>query len=171
MKGPFSVTTARQSSGFMFWRVSTLWQRGIRGLLDPLGLTHTQFVLLASLRWLEKSSQADLSGHTGCDSMTVSSVVRTMAARGWVDRQDDDSDRRAKVLRITSKGTAIVDRAVPLVEAFDRQFFLDRLGDRKGRFLKDLDDLARGVEDGRPGSPGPVGRSARSQPAFRATRA
>jgi DNA-binding MarR family transcriptional regulator len=143
MKAPFSVETARQSSGYLFWRVSALWQRGIRGLLEPLGLTHTQYVLLASLRWLEESSQSELSKHTGCDSMTVSSVVRTLASRGLVDRQEDGRDRRAKILRITAVGTALVDKAVPMIEAFDRRFFLDRLGNRKNVFMRDLDRLSQ----------------------------
>jgi DNA-binding MarR family transcriptional regulator len=123
--------------------VSALWQRGIRGLLEPLGLTHTQYVLLASLRWLEESSQAELSKHTGCDSMTVSSVVRTLASRGLVDRQEDGRDRRAKILRITAVGTTLVDKAVPMIEAFDRRFFLDRLGNRKNVFMRDLDRLSQ----------------------------
>ena len=143
MKPPFSVETARQSSGYLFWRVSALWQRGIRNLLEPLGLTHTQYVLLASLRWLEGSSQSELSKHTGCDSMTVSSVVRTLAARGLVDRREDGRDRRAKILQITAVGTSLVDRAVPMIEAFDRRFFLDRLGGRKEMFMKGLDRLAQ----------------------------
>lgn len=143
MKPPFSVETARKSSGYLFWRVSALWQRGIRNLLEPLGLTHTQYVLLASLRWLEGSSQAELSKHTGCDSMTVSSVVRTLADRGLVDRQEDGRDRRAKILQITAVGGSLVDKAVPMIEAFDRRFFLDRLGTRKEVFMKDLDRLAQ----------------------------
>jgi DNA-binding MarR family transcriptional regulator len=75
--------------------------------------------------------------------MTVSSVIRTLAARGLVDRQEDSRDRRAKILRITAVGTALVDKAVPMIEAFDRRFFLDRLGTRKNVFMKDLDRLAR----------------------------
>ncbi len=143
MKGPFSVETANQSSGYLFWKVSALWQRGIRDLLAPLDLTHTQYVLLASLRWLDGSSQVELSKHTGCDEMTVSAVIRTLATKGWVDRQDDDRDRRAKVLRITPKGATVADRAVPIVETFDRQFFLDRLGNRKDGFLQNLYRLSQ----------------------------
>ena len=130
----------------MFWKVSALWQRGLRDLLTPLDLTHTQYVLLASLGWLDRSSQAELAKHTGCDEMTVSAVVRTIAAKGWVDRQNDNQDRRAKLLRITPLGAALADKAVPLVEKFDRQFFIDRLGNRKDSFLKSLDWLSRAEE-------------------------
>jgi DNA-binding MarR family transcriptional regulator len=75
--------------------------------------------------------------------MTVSSVVRTLADRGLVDRQEDGRDRRAKILQITAVGASLVDKAVPMIEAFDRRFFLDRLGTRKEVFMKDLDRLAQ----------------------------
>jgi DNA-binding MarR family transcriptional regulator len=141
MKAPFSVQTAEQSSGYLFWKVSALWQRGIRELLEPLDLTHTQFVLLASLRWLGSSNQVDLSRHTGCDVMTVSAVVRTLAAKGRIEREEDERDKRAKILRITAKGRAVVDKAVPLVEAFDRRFFSDSLAGQYGKFLSALQKL------------------------------
>ena len=75
--------------------------------------------------------------------MTVSSVVRSLASRGLVDRQDDGRDKRAKVLQITAVGRSLVDKAVPMIEAFDRRFFLDRLGQRKDVFMKDLDRLSQ----------------------------
>ena len=95
-------------------------------------------MLLASLRWLDRSSQAELAKRTGCDEMTVSAVVRTIAAKGWVDRQNDNHDRRATLLRITQLGAALADKAAPL-EEFDRQFFIDRMGNRKDSLLKNLD--------------------------------
>jgi len=143
MTEPFSVADSNDSSGFLFWRVSILWQRGIRNLLEPMELTHTQYVLLASLRWLDGACQADLVRHTGCDSMTTSAVARSLALQGRIDRQDDPIDRRAKLLRITAKGMALIDRAIPLVEAFDRQFFEERLGAGKGEFLQAMTVLAK----------------------------
>lgn len=38
-----------ESPGFMLWRVTNAWQRARRAALQATGLTHTQFVLLASL--------------------------------------------------------------------------------------------------------------------------
>ncbi|HEY0518719.1 MAG TPA: hypothetical protein VGC84_04425, partial [Ilumatobacteraceae bacterium] len=41
------------SPGFVLWQVATVWQREIRDALADLELTHAQFVLLASVGWLE----------------------------------------------------------------------------------------------------------------------
>ncbi len=40
------------SPGLLLWQVTNRWQAAQRSALAPLGLTHVQFVLLASLTWL-----------------------------------------------------------------------------------------------------------------------
>ena len=47
------------SPGFLLWRISNNWQRDQRAALQPLGLTHTQFVMLAVVTWF--SSQEPLT--------------------------------------------------------------------------------------------------------------
>ena len=46
---PFSVQEADESTGFLLWQVTMLWQRRIAAVLRPQGLTQVQFALLASL--------------------------------------------------------------------------------------------------------------------------
>ena len=41
------------SPGLLLWRSTLAWQRDVAAALDPLGLTHSQFVLLACAWWLE----------------------------------------------------------------------------------------------------------------------
>ena len=45
----FQVDSAEDSPGFLLWQVSSMWQRQINAGLKQFGLTHAQFVLLASL--------------------------------------------------------------------------------------------------------------------------
>lgn len=47
-----------ESPGFLLWRVTLRWQRLMTEALRPLGLTHVQFVLLASSWWLSRDGQA-----------------------------------------------------------------------------------------------------------------
>jgi hypothetical protein len=62
--------TPEESPGFLLWRATLSWQRRIRSGLSPHELSHTQFVLLASLWWLEdqcsrEPSQARLARQAG----------------------------------------------------------------------------------------------------------
>lgn len=75
----FSVDKAEESSGFLLWQVTNLWQRAIKKALEEYGLTHSQYVLLASIHWLtlhkQEVTQIVLSAHTKIDPMTTSTVL------------------------------------------------------------------------------------------------
>ncbi len=51
----FHFAQTEESPGYLLWQVSMLWQRKMKRGLDEIGLTHTQFVLLASLGWLSRA--------------------------------------------------------------------------------------------------------------------
>lgn len=124
---PSLFATPLLSPGFLLWRVSNLWQRQQRAALHPLGLTHVQFVLLASVAWLtregEPVTQVQLAQHAGADPMMTSQVVRSLAERGLMTRARHPGDTRAVSLQLTSAGHEMVAVALPLVEAADAAFF------------------------------------------------
>lgn len=123
----FSVSKAEDSSGFLLWQVTTLWQREIKKALQPFDLTHSQFVLLASIHWLtlmkKEVTQIVLSEHSKIDPMTTSQVLRTLATKGIVTRAEHSTDTRAKTVVLTEKGKKLVKPAVAAVEKCDRTFF------------------------------------------------
>ncbi|MEJ1930794.1 MarR family transcriptional regulator [Nostoc sp. NIES-2111] len=137
----FGFEKAEDSSGFLLWKISTLWQRRIRAALDPLGLTHSQFVLLAVLHHLaqrfpdEPVTQVRLSTQTGIDVMTVSTVLRTLEGRSLVSRRAHPTDTRAKVLVLEPAALPLLAQAVKAVEATDAEFFRV-LGDREREFVE-----------------------------------
>jgi len=96
--------------------------------LRPLGLTHVQFVLLASLWWLtnvaeEQPSQRRLAEHAATDPMMTSQVLRTLEARGLVVRVADSADSRALRVGVTQSGARLALEAIRVVEAADAEFF------------------------------------------------
>jgi DNA-binding MarR family transcriptional regulator len=137
----FSFDNAEDSSGFLLWQVTNLWQREIRKALEQHGLTHSQFVLLASIHWLtlqnKDVTQVLLSGHTKIDPMTTSTVLRTLQAKGLLKRQEHSTDTRAKTVKLTEIGKQVVKQAVVAVEDFDRRFF-SSLGSDAKTFNKKL---------------------------------
>jgi MarR family transcriptional regulator, organic hydroperoxide resistance regulator len=123
----FSVETPEESSGFLLWQVTNLWQREIKKALEVYDLTHSQFVLLASTLWLmqqnESITQVVLSNHTKIDPMTTSTVLRTLQKKGLLQRQEHSTDTRAKTVELTSAGIEMAKLAVKTVEKFDQDFF------------------------------------------------
>jgi len=114
------------SPGLLLWRVTNRWQAAQRSALKPLGLTHVQFVLLASLAWLESDSpvtQKQLADHAATDVMMTSQVIRALEGMGLVTRAPHPDDRRARALVVTDDGRALANRAIVVVERCDRDFF------------------------------------------------
>jgi DNA-binding MarR family transcriptional regulator len=118
----------QESPGLLLWRATLRWQRAVTAALKPLGLTHVQFVLLASSWWLtrvagETPSQRRLADHAATDPMMASQVLRTLEAKGLVERLPDPHDARARLVGVTDDGAALAARAVAVVEAADAAFF------------------------------------------------
>lgn len=144
LRSQFSDAT--DSLGLVLWRVTNTWQAAQRAALRPFALTHVQFVLLASLAWLqdqgEPVTQRQLADHAMTDPMMTSQVLRTLEAKGLLQRQDHPRDARARALRATPAGLDLASRANAVVEDVDRAFFA-ALGDDGPAFTGMLQRLTR----------------------------
>jgi len=123
---PTAHSGPSDSPGFLLWRISNTWQREQRAALQPLGLTHTQFVMLAVATWFgaqEPLTQMRLSQLTGSDPMTTSQVVRALIANGLFERSAHPTDTRAKIIAASAAGRKLAHQAITVVEEVDRKFF------------------------------------------------
>ncbi len=119
------------SPGFWLHHAALEWRQQLDRALRPLGLTPTQFNLLASTGWLDRTrpsppTQQQVADHAGTDRMMASKVLRTLEERGLVTREPDPDDARSLRLRLTSEGRNVTSRAVRLAVAVDQELFADR---------------------------------------------
>lgn len=123
----FQFKSPEDSPGYLLGQMTTLWQRKQKRVLDPLDLTHTQFVLLAALAWLAKESdavtQVDIANQGNADRMMVSKVLRTLEEKKFVKRSEHKTDTRAKIITLTPLGGAVLQKALTAVENADLEFF------------------------------------------------
>ncbi len=123
----FQFKKPEDSPGFLLAQVTVLWQRKQRRVLDPLNLTHTQFVLLSSLAWLSREndsvSQVDIANLSNTDRMMVSKVLRTLEEKKFITRQEHQTDTRAKIVKLTQEGAEVLQKALVMVENADIEFF------------------------------------------------
>lgn len=133
-----------QSPGFLLWQVSTKWRRQIETALMAIGLTHSQFVLLASLGWLHRNqsfvSQVELARHCRMDITMTSQILRTLEKKDLISRQLRNNER-SKIPTVTEKGAQLIEWAIPLVESIDRKFF-EKLGPKVNDCIEILRELA-----------------------------
>ncbi|MGL4340393.1 MAG: MarR family winged helix-turn-helix transcriptional regulator [Rhodoglobus sp.] len=133
------------STGLLLWQVTNAWQATTRASLKPFGLTHVQFVLLASITWIESSqvvTQHQLARQAGTDPMMTSQVLRALEGKKLIERQAHPTDRRALSMRVTAAGRTLANRAVVAVEASDDAYFAS-LGSQCAAFTDMLRKLSR----------------------------
>lgn len=127
----FHFKKPEDSPGYLLGQVTMLWQRKQKRVLDPLDLTHTQFVLLCALAWLSRDSdnvtQVDIANLGNMDRMMVSKVLRTLEEKNFITRDEHPTDTRAKTIKLTSDGEKVLQKAIICVENVDLEFF-DTLG-------------------------------------------
>lgn len=119
----------QESPGFLLWQVSTHWRRNVEAALASLGITHAQFVILASVGWLTRDgrqiTQIELARHCGTDVTMTSQVLRTLERNQYIERKQREGDERSKLPYLTEKGKKMIEQAIPLVEAVDKEFFAE----------------------------------------------
>jgi DNA-binding MarR family transcriptional regulator len=98
------------------------WQRAIDTALRPLGLTHTQYLVLASAARVIREqgdavAQLAIAETAGLDSATTSTLIRKLESRGLLDRGLDATDGRRWRVRLTGRGRSMLEKATALVEA------------------------------------------------------
>ncbi|MDR0408654.1 MAG: MarR family winged helix-turn-helix transcriptional regulator [Campylobacteraceae bacterium] len=119
---------AENSSGFLLWQVTSLWQRRIRKLLNrKYQITHAQYVLLASTYWLSpynnEVTQNLLVHHTKIEAMNVSQVLKKLEDMNLISRKGHSFDVRAKAVFLTEVGQDLIQKAIKDIEKIDADFF------------------------------------------------
>lgn len=137
--------SAEESPGFLLWRVSALWRKAIEAVLKPLGLTHPQFVILATTGWLtrmgERASQAEIGRQAALDPNTTSQILRGLQAKGLIERSHT-LDEKSKYPLLTATGVESLAKAMPAVESADAAFF-ESIDLKGSEMLQTLQILAR----------------------------
>lgn len=147
----------RPTPGYLVWRLSMKWRAAVDAAVAPLGLTHAQYSVLASLRGLARPprypSQRALADHTGLDPIYISKLARAVESAGLIERVPDPNDTRAVRLTITKEGAAIIDRAVEIVRDLQEQLTAPLGGTSSRRtqaFMNDLERLIAVTPKGEP---------------------
>ena len=83
-------------------------------LLEPLGLTYTQYIAMMVM-WEHKSiSVRDMGKLLYLDSGTLTPMLKKMEKAGWIQRKRSESDERMVILTITARGEELHDKAAEI---------------------------------------------------------
>jgi DNA-binding MarR family transcriptional regulator len=100
-----------------------------RPVLEPLGLTHPQYLVMLALWGDEPLSVTELSRMLELDAATLSRLLKRLEAAGLVSRDRNPDDERSLAIGLTPQGRELRTRALQVPATV-----LERLG-------MDLDEL------------------------------
>ncbi|NPV02898.1 MAG: MarR family transcriptional regulator [Brevinematales bacterium] len=115
----------------------TATRRLVSDRLAPYGITYPQWGALYGLYGHDGMRQVELAKLIGIDTTNAMVICDGLSKKGWIARENDPSDRRANILRMTAEGRALMDRTLAVVAGL--------YSDAAGDISETEADIASGV--------------------------
>ncbi|MCG2664286.1 MarR family winged helix-turn-helix transcriptional regulator [Brevundimonas sp.] len=107
-------------------------QRAYKPLLDDLGVTYPQYLVMNVLWREDGRTVGDIADELALEPSTMTPLLKRLEVAGLVRRARNPANERQVVITLTSEGQALRERAGCLGEA---------LLDASGRTMPELSDL------------------------------
>lgn len=128
----------------LFWELNKRFNRSLQYLLDPYGLTTSQFEILGSLHMAKsiyghkEVSQVELSKATFIDPMTTSTIIRNLEKKGFVTRKQSKRDSRALNVSLSQKSKQILSELKEKIERHRSEIYRGIDEDQARKLLETL---------------------------------
>lgn len=140
---PFSTTLLVRDSCLCLHaqRAARALARRFDTVLKPLGLTNGQFSLMMSLNRPVPPPMAPVAALLAMDRTTLTAALKPLEKRGLVVVSANPKDKRGKLLSLTTAGTALLKKAVPVWEETHAEVEARIASGDPDRLRRDLIDL------------------------------
>ena len=143
---------------FSVYSAGSAFTKIYRPLLDALGLTYPQYLVLAALWEADGQTVGQIGERLFLESSTLSPVLKRLEAAGHVERRRAQADERVVQVFLTAQGSELGRRAqsIPgcIVEASGME--LDELRTLKAALERLRDALLAAAQTSRPASTHPA---------------
>jgi DNA-binding MarR family transcriptional regulator len=96
-----------------------------RPVLEPLGLTHPQYLVMLALWERSPRSLGELAHELAMEPATLSPLVKRLESQGRVARSRSSADERVLEIRLTEEGRELRERALEVPAQIMRATGLD----------------------------------------------
>lgn len=117
-----SKTIDRSNLLFHLSHLTRRWRRILDMEVQAMGLTDATWRPLLHLQILgDGTRQKDLAASVGIEGPSIVRLLDTLIAKGLIQRSEDTTDRRAKLLCLTPGGRLLVARIQETVIALENE--------------------------------------------------
>lgn len=109
---------------FPLYAVSNLITRKYKPLLDRLGLTYTQYIVMMVL-WEEAPvNERFLCERLCLKSNTLTPLLKKLESKGYIEKRKNPKDERNLVITLTKNGSELKEEALCVPETIAREIDL-----------------------------------------------
>lgn len=145
---------------FAFYAATRAIMQAYQPLLEELGLTYPQYLVMLVLWERDGLSVSEIGERLYLDSGTLTPLLKRMEAAGLLSRARSERDERVVLVHLTTAGQRLKKRARPVPEAL-----FCRLAMAPEDFLRlraDVQKLFESLRDGGPRTASPASAAART---------
>lgn len=112
-----------ESMGFYIGNAYRKMVQHVSTHLRPFDITTEQFATLFQLYKSDEINQKELARRTSKDQPTTTRILDALSRKGFIEKKMSQTDRRAFLIRITTKGRQLMDKAIPVEQKAMKQVF------------------------------------------------
>ena len=112
MPDDFNPLSLQNQLCFPLYAAAKEVTRRYKPLLDPLGLTYTQYVVMMALWEKDGIPVKELGQRVYLDSATLTPLLKRLEAHGYLRRERSREDERSVLITLTKEGRALRERAL-----------------------------------------------------------
>ncbi len=143
--GPDEATKLDDFLCFAIYSANLAMNRLNKPVLDELGLTYPQYIVLVALYEQDDQTVSGLGDKLFLDSSTLTPLLKRMEVMGHLTRQRDPEDERQVRVRLTPQGRSVRERALAFRSELVKAIGLDAAEFR--RLREDIVKLRANVSD------------------------
>lgn len=134
---------------FAAYSTSLAFNRLYKAVLDDLGLTYPQYLVIVALLHRDGQAVSELGDALFLESNTLTPLIKRLEAAGLVTRQRDRADERVVRVSLTAQGQGLADRiaCVPVDIFKATGMNIDELGALQQGLMKLGDNLRASLND------------------------
>ena len=111
-----AIPTLDQMVCFTVYSTALALNRTYKPLLDKLGLTYLQYMVLLALAEQNDQTVGELGQHLFLESNTLTPMLKRMEAAGIINRRRDTQDERVVRISLTEQGRALLQETTCVPE-------------------------------------------------------
>ena len=131
---------------FRLYTVTRLITQAYRPLLEPLGLTYPQYLVMMVLWEQDNQTVGDIGRRLMLDTNTLTPMLQRMEREGLLVRTHGIADGRQTLVSLTKKGIHLEEHAKDIPECMSQNWHGDTLNnDQINSMVSAVDTLIEGL--------------------------